>query len=202
MTNTNLNKRLRILSTVAVVLLIAAFAVYAYATLTATTGTINITTRPLASNIQLQGGQLQWLDINGNWQNEGCMTTAPDTLTCTEGPSPGGPVSNPTQTVYVNDTFTLAVSFGNRGTENGTLNSILFQGSSSVSSDGMFSITNFTPCLQTNSGPDCSLTYPITIPMGAGTSPTNQPINLMWTFHVDSVGVGSDSVTLTFNTSG
>jgi hypothetical protein len=183
---TNLRKHSLLLTVAAILMIGILGGVYAFSTLTATTGTITITTHTPYSNIVIMGGGLNW-----NGGNEQCPNgNQQQELDC----PPSGP------TLYVGDTFQLMVGFGNQGNAAGTLNGITFQGSSTNPSDGMFTLMNWEP--QTCSDSGCvQQHYPITIPAGAGQN-GNPPVMLQWTIQIVGAGSGTDSASFTFNTSG
>ncbi len=201
MMNANANK-LRILSTVAVVLLIAAMGVYAYTTLTANTGTITVITHPPHSNIIIMGANLNWPESGG--QGEDCTVSSSGiggggggpymTITC----PPSGP------TVYVGDNLMLSIQFGNMGNENGTLNNIGFNTTIGIPlvgppGDGVLQLQNFEPCVKYDGGGGgcTTMSYPITIPVNGQ---PGTPVNMNW--QINAVGPGTDAATFTFNTSG
>jgi hypothetical protein len=198
---TSLRKHSALL-TLAALLVMGVLAVYAASLLTATTGTLTITTYPpTPANVFIMNAQLNW-GSGGEGYSEPC-TVSPDqtSVTCATQPSQyNGPVLT---TVYVGDQFQLMIAFGNSGTLSGTLNSITFQGSLTVQSDGQFTLQNFQPCNPNPNGcgaqPPVNLSYPITIP---STLSGGQPTQLAWTIHVDSVGSGTDAAIFTFNISG
>lgn len=194
MTNTNANKRLRILSTVAVVLLIAAMGVYAYTTLTANTGTITVTTHAPYSNIIIMGAHLNWPESGG--QGEDCTVSSSGigqggggpytTITC----PPSGP------TVYVGDNLMLSIQFGNMGNVNGTLNNITYTTNSG--NNNTLALNNAEPCVTYDDGGSCTtMAYPIIIPVNGQ---PGTPVNMNW--QINAVASGTDSATFTFNTSG
>lgn len=193
-----------LLLTTAIILVGGLASATAYSILTATTGGINISTRPLASNIQVRGGMLQYTDINGNNLQEQCAATNnSQAVDCSFHNSPTGPVSNPTITVYVNDTFTLTVQFVNVGTESGNLTSINFWTAGAgtfpgTNTDGIFTLTNPIPqvCTPPSGGCTTPSSFLIPIPVSGG------PINLIWTIQVVGVGTGSDLMAFRFTTSG
>ena len=188
MTDAIANKR-RILSTVAVILLIAAMGVYAYTTLTANTGTITVTTRPPSTNIIIMAAHLNW-----NGGGEDCAASSGgsgpwQTITC----PPSGP------TVYVGDSLQLQIQFGNTGNTAGTLNRILYTTDSG--NNNTLALHDARPCYTNSTGcghnPPVFIDYPVTIPVNGQ---PHTPVQVAWI--IDAVSAGSDAATFTFDTSG